>query len=152
MDGGQGGLHRRGHGEDPLRSEGLTTHREWVAGDRFLVDTTTGQLAGAPYYRMGVLGYSNVDDRYEWNTVDGINATMMTYKGAPGSGTRPVISMEGVFTDQGALGEETIGLSVVQRTEIVVTDADHHVIDIHVTPPGGREFLADHGVYTRISP
>jgi hypothetical protein len=45
-------------------------------------DVTHGNLSGgAPYYRHGILSYSTMDKRYEWNTVDGMNTMMMTYKG-----------------------------------------------------------------------
>ncbi len=54
-----------------------------VWGGRFLTDTTSGEFGGQPYFGVGVLGFSVIDDRYEWNTVDGANAMMMTYRETP---------------------------------------------------------------------
>ena len=72
--------------EPPLVSDDILCRREWVAGGRYIEDTTEGMVEGGPYWRRGWLGYSNMDLRYEWVTVDATNSTMMTYVGEPGSG------------------------------------------------------------------
>jgi hypothetical protein len=84
----------------------LICRREWIAGGRYLEDTTQGTAAGGTYWRRGWLGYSNMDRRYEWVTVDAVNTTMMSYAGALGSGSKMPITMSGVFTDQGVAGEQ----------------------------------------------
>ena len=38
-----------------------------------------------PYDRQGLLGCDNMDQRYEWVTVD-VNTMMMIYRGANGAG------------------------------------------------------------------
>ena len=89
-------------------SRKVSGHAANAVGDgRFIEDTTEGTLMGAPLWRRGWLGYSNMDQRYEWITIDSVNTTMMTYVGATGSGPKLPISMDGVFTDQGVAGEET---------------------------------------------
>jgi hypothetical protein len=37
------------------------------------------------------------------------------------------------------------------RTVISIESEDRHVFELYVTPPGGRELLADRKVYTRIA-
>ena len=136
----------------PVRGRGLVARKRWLegSGQRFVEDTTTGEFAGQPYFRHGVLGFLIVDDRYEWNTVDGMNSGMMTYKGVPGTGQDAVISMVGEFTDEfGLFGPDSRGATVAQRTTITIEGPDRHVIDIYFTAPGGDEVLADHGEYVR---
>jgi uncharacterized protein DUF1579 len=123
----------------------LRTHREWIGGGRYLRDVSEGP----DYFRQGTLGYSNMDRRYEWVTQDGINANMMIYLGRPGSGTAQPITMSGSFTDQGVLGEATVGKRVGQRTVITIQDPNHHRFDLYMTPPGGKERLVDRKVYVR---
>jgi hypothetical protein len=135
--------------EPPLVSDDIIARREWVAGGRYVQDTTEGTVAGMPYWRRGWLGYSNMDRRYEWVTIDAVNTTMMIYLGAPGSGQRTPISMSGAFTDQGVAGERSVGKRVGQRTVIRIENKDRHVIELYFTPPGGKEALADRSVYTR---
>jgi hypothetical protein len=138
--------------EEPAQGRGLVARKRWLegSGQRFVEDTTSGEFADQPYFRHGVLGYLIVDDRYEWNTVDGMNSVMMTYKGVPGSGQDAVISMIGEFSDEfGLFGPGSRGATVGQRTTITIEGANRHVIDIYFTPFGGQEVLADHGEYIR---
>jgi hypothetical protein len=83
-------------------------------------------------------------------TVDGANANMMIYLGASGSGPQLPISMSGVFTDQGWLGEAMAGKSVPMRTVIRIESNERHVFELYFTPPGGTERLVDQKVYTRM--
>jgi hypothetical protein len=141
-----------GTAEKPLKSTDLTCHREWIAetGNKYLRDVTKGTVAGNPYYRLGILGYSTMDKRYEWNTVDALNTMMMTYKGKRGSGSLANdIVMSGEFTDQGVLGDSYAGETIGQRTVITIESPDRHVIELYFTPPGEKERLVDRSVYTR---
>lgn len=141
-----------GTADKPLVASGLTCRREWIAetGNRHLRDVTQGKVAGNPYYRLGILSYSTMDRRYEWNTVDALNANMMTYKGAKGGASLTGdIVMTGEFTNQGVLGEAYAGKTVGQRTVIKIESRDRHVFDLYLTPPGEPERLATRGVYTR---
>ena len=143
--------------EKPAVSRDLTARRHWIAGGRFLHDVTEGSIAGGPYYRMGVLGYSNEDARYEFVTVDGMNANMMIYRSDPvkraehsDAARHSAISMSGTFTDQGLISEQTAGLVIAQRTVIRIQNDDRHEIDLYFTPPGRAEMLIDHSIYTRM--
>jgi hypothetical protein len=134
----------------PIESDDLTCERVWVAGGRYIEDTTVGSVAGGPYWRKGWLGYSNMDRRYEWVTIDAVNSTMMRYEGGPGSGEAKPITMAGVFTDQGVAGEAAVGKSIPMRTVIKIESNDRHVFELYFTPPGGKEIVATKAVYTRL--
>jgi Protein of unknown function (DUF1579) len=56
--------------QPPIISEDITTRRDWVADGHYIQDTTEGTVDGKPYWRRGWLGYSNMDRRYEWVTID----------------------------------------------------------------------------------
>jgi hypothetical protein len=135
----------------PIISEDLVCERVWVAGGRYLEDVTTGTAAGGAYWRKGWLGYSTMDNRYEWVTIDGVNSMMMSYAGKPGTGSARPISMSGVFTDQGVAGEASVGRSVRMRTTILIEGPDRHVFELYFTPPGKPEVLAQCAVYTRVA-
>jgi Protein of unknown function (DUF1579) len=136
----------------PLVANGMTCRREWIAetGNKHLRDVTTGTVGGNRYYRLGVLSYSTMDRRYEWNTVDALNTMMMTYKGAPGSaGAAGDIVMSGEFTDQGVLGDAYAGKRIGQRTVIKFESPDRHAFELYFTPPGERERLVSRAEYAR---
>lgn len=134
----------------PIVSDEITTTREWVASGHYIQDTTEGTVNGQPYWRRGWLGYSNMDKRYEWVTIDPLNTTMMYYLGKPGSGIGMPIEMTGVFTDQGVVNEQTVGKTVRMRTVIRIENNDQHTFELYFTPPGGKGQLADRSVYTRV--
>lgn len=136
--------------EKPAVSSGMTTERHWVGDGRFLADTTTGQVAGKPYFRTGLLGYNSLERRYEWTTADNVTPILMSYRAALGSGMRQPIDMVGAFTDPGVLGEANVGRHVGMRTRIRIIDRDHHVFEIYFTPPSGKERLTDRMVFTRL--
>ena len=144
-----GTLGRRGD-EPPIVSEDVTTRREWIGEGRFIEDTTEGTLMGAPIWRRGWLGYSNIDQRYEWVTIDSVNPTMMIYLGAPRSGPQQPIDMNGAFTDQGVAGEETVGKRVGLRTVIRIDNNDRHMFELYFKRPGDKEVLALRSVYVRV--
>jgi hypothetical protein len=136
--------------EKPAVSSNMVAKRQWVAGGRHLLDITEGSLGGSPYYRLGVFGFSNIDHRYEWSTFDGLNANRMIYQGARVDEPSHTIVMTGVFTDQGLLGEKTVGKQIAMRTVIQIEDIDRHVIELYFRPGGSSELLIDRSVYTRI--
>jgi hypothetical protein len=140
-----------GSPERPVISRDLTCRREWIAetGNRYLRDVTEGSVGGNRYYRMGLLGYSTMDKRYEWVTIDALNANMMIYRGRNGDSSED-ISMTGEFTDQGVLGERYAGKTVGMRTVIRIESSERNVVELYVTPPQAHEFLATRAIYTRL--
>jgi Protein of unknown function (DUF1579) len=139
-----------GSASNPARSSDMTTVREWVAGKHFLQDTTKGTVGGAPYERIGFLGYNPMDKRYEWTTIDSVTTITMSYVGANGSGGRRPIAMSGIFTDVGVTGEVNVGRRVAMRTVVTIADPDHHRFEIFFKPPGRPEVLADRMDFTRV--
>jgi len=139
-----------GSPEAPAKSSGMTAQRFWFGGGRHLQDVTTGALGGSAYYRLGVLGFSNADSRYEWVTFDALNANLMLYRGARLTKPAARIELTGTFTDQGLLGEDFVGKEIPMRTVIEIQGNDRHLIELYFTPPGRGELLIDRSVYTRI--
>jgi hypothetical protein len=136
----------------PIVADGLICTRTWVAGGRYIEDLTQGTIGGTEkYWRKGWLGYSIMDQRYEWVTIDMVNTTMMAYVGKPGSGGQMPIDMSGIFTDQGVAGEQSVGKPVGMRTVIKIENNDRHIFELYFTPPGKPEVLASRAIYTRIS-
>lgn len=135
----------------PVVSHDITVTTRWISktGGRFLEEKTEGTLAGTPYYRLGVLGFSNIDRRYEWTTFDSVTPTSMTYRGDPVGGLSSVLSIPGEFTDPGLLGPEYLGKTIPMRTVITIRPKDHSTFDLYFTPPGQSERLIDRVVYTR---
>ncbi|MCA2211044.1 DUF1579 family protein [Nocardia rosealba] len=139
--------------ENPIVTRDAVSRWSWVAetGGNFLREEVTGTFGDRPYYRLGLLGYSPVDDRYEWSTFDSVTPLTMAYRGAKGSANAPELSMTGEFTDPGITGPANVGKSVPMRTVIRLESSDRTVMELYFTPPGEPERLADRVVLTRLS-
>jgi hypothetical protein len=141
-----------GTAEHPAISEDITTTRSWIAGGRHLLDVTQGSIGGTSYYRMGVIGFSNIDHRYEFATFDGMNANSMLYRSEPLDRPASVLVLSGTFTDQGLLGEAFAGKTIPMRTIIRIDRPDQHEIELRFDVPGGQQdLLIDRTTYTRIT-
>ena len=138
-----------GSRDKPAVSSNMVSRRQWVGGGKHLLDITEGSMGAAPYYRLGVLGFSNMDHRYEWSTFDGLNANRMMYQSAPLASPSHTITLTGTFTDQGLIGEETTGKTIAMRTSIQIENENRHIIELYFTPPGRPEMLIDRSIYTR---
>ncbi|MEV0828842.1 DUF1579 family protein [Nonomuraea rubra] len=137
----------------PVVSRDLVVRTRWIAktGGRFLQEEAEGTLNGNPYYRLGILGFSTIDRRYEWTTFDSVTPTAMTYRGPALVKATHVLSLPGTFTDPGLLGPEYVGKTIPMRTVITMRADDRHTFDIYLTPPGESERLIDRVVYVRKS-
>lgn len=138
--------------EHPIRST-LRCDIRWLeeTGGRALLMEDSGLLLGSPYFRRGTLSYATMDDRYEWVTIDNVTTAQMQFKGAPGTGDAAEIWMSGEFTDPGVLGDSYIGKHIAIRTLIRLDTPDRHTIEMHFTPPGEPERLADRMICDRIA-
>ena len=132
----------------PIIARDLRATRAWIADGHYIEETIEGTIDGKPYWRRGWLGYGNMDRRFEWVTVAPL-VPMMFYQGKPGSGERLPIEVTGSFTDQGVVGEASVGKAVGQRTLIRIESPDRQVSELYFTPPGAKEQLAMRMVFTR---
>ncbi|MFX0576497.1 DUF1579 family protein [Nocardia nepalensis] len=139
-----------GTADNPINSD-ITSRWHWIGktGNNFMQEEAEGSFGGKPYYRLGTLGYSPTDDRYEWSTVDSVTPMMMTYKGAKASGGAADIVVAGEFTDPGVLGPQFVGKTIPMRTVIKLESADRATMEIYFAPPGETERIADRVVLTR---
>ncbi|MEU6549020.1 DUF1579 family protein [Streptomyces sp. NPDC046915] len=140
-----------GSADKPVVSRDITVRTRWITrtGGRFLEERTTGTLGGTAYFREGILGFSNIDRRYEWTTFDSVTPTAMTYRGPALTEGTSVISIPGEFTDPGILGPEYLGRTIPMRTVITIAPDDRHTFDLYFTPPGQAERLVDRVIYTK---
>lgn len=130
----------------PVVSNNLTTRWTWVVDGCYLQEEVTGQLGGAPYYRLGYLTYNNLDKRYEFVTLDHFDTGFMSYESMEdGSGTTTLF---GHFT-QGGTGPTLAGQEIKIRYVFHWPDQHHMSEEMYFTPPAGAEYLVVQSVLTR---
>lgn len=133
------------------RSDDLVVHRRFVAGGRYVEEEMEGSIGAQRYWRLGLLGYNTAARRYEIGMVDDFASGMVLMTGASdGGNTVPLIDVKGSFVGVGLLGQGAIGDRLTIRTTVSVVDRDRHYVDVYLTAPGAKEFLADHCEYVRL--
>jgi hypothetical protein len=131
----------------PVTSTDITTNLQWVNNGTFLQEEMTGQLGGTAYYRLGFMTYNNLDQRYEFITMDHVDTGFMIYYSVandPGNS----LTMYGRFTEGGS-GPTLVGQEVKIRYVIRWVNNESFSEDMYFTRPAAPEYLAVQYTLTR---
>lgn len=135
-----------GPGAEPIVSRDLTATRELILGGRYLQETLTGTFGGNPSNRLAILGYNNLDGRFELTTFDTFEPGQMVYLGRD-EPTAAGFSVEGESTEAG-FGPTPTGRRRDLRFEFEI-EPERSVERIFVRYPGEEEFLFVEQIFTR---
>jgi hypothetical protein len=125
-------------GAQPITSKEMRATREWILSGRYLREELTGQFAGNPSNRVGILSYNNLDERFELLTIDTFEPGQMRYASQQ-PGTEKKITVIGESTEAG-YGPKPTGRKRELRYEFEI-EATRNVQRIYVKYPGEHEFL-----------
>lgn len=111
----------------PTVNKGLVTTRQWVSGTH-LMDETKGTLNGKSYYRTGFLGYNNVEQQYEFVTIDNVANGLMNYKSVRDDENGNIV-VYGTFAEAG-FGKEVTGEMRKMRSVFRIENKDRNVLEL----------------------
>ena len=134
-------------GQAPLVSKNMLATRSWILGGRYLREELSGIFAGNPSNRVAVLGFNNLDERWELSTIDTFEPGQMAYSG-PVRGTPARFELHGESTEAG-MGAAPTGRKRSLRFEFEVVNADTNVERIYVKYPAQPETLFVEQIFTR---
>ncbi len=120
-------------GGEPQGSEG-TSECEWIMGGRFLLTNITGEMAGAPFHGMSILGYDNFKQEYVALWIDEMSTAFMLSTGKSDESGK-VFTFEGIYDDP-MTGEKDKKFKTISR---ILSD-DQNVYESYDTGPDGTEF------------
>ena len=132
-------------GQPAVTSSDFTATRQWILGGRYLEERLEGPLGGAPSERRMVLGYNNLDLRFELATFDTFEPGQMIYRSRT-DGTPAGFSVYGESTEAGT-GPLPTGRKRDLRFEFVI-EPQRSIERIYVTYPGDAERLFVEQVFT----
>ena len=126
-------------GAPPMVMEG-TAEAKWTMGGRYVEQRFAGNFMGMPFEGLGYTGYDNVKKQY-WSTwMDNMSTSMMTSTG----------NMDGkAWSFTGMMTDPMSGKDMRSDTKIVVTDADHHTMEMWSPAPDGKMFKMMEIAYSR---
>ena len=132
-----------GPGSDPIISNEMSATREWILGGRYVQEELTGTFAGFESARLAIIGYNNLEQRFEIASFDTFEPGFMVYDGQATDGT---ISVQGVSIEAG-FGPNPSGRHRDLRFDIEIKDGTS-VERIFVQYPGEEEFLFVEQIFT----
>jgi hypothetical protein len=152
----------------PVKSEGLSSRKEWVMGRRHIKEEfLTGTLAGMQYGRLTLLGYNSVNGRYELTSIDNLDTHNQRYEGQSDESGQ-IITLYGTYT-QAVMSDQVGGDGVSRATSgvhpaprrtlagvlynvrsvLTIQNDDQHLHQFYFRPATGEEGLAFQFAYNR---
>ena len=125
----------------PQESKG-TSDNHWMYEGRFLVQDTKGEAMGKPFEGMGIIGYDNMREEYNFGWIDNMSTSMMVATGQYDPATK-TLTESGTFACP-MTGEKNRAMRSVWK----IIDADHHSYEMYSTSEG-QEFKMMEIMYTR---
>jgi hypothetical protein len=125
-------------GAAPIVSTDLRARREWILGGRYLREELSGTFAGNASSRIALLGFNNLEERFELTTLDSFEPGQMVYASV-GAGQPQRLTLLGVSTEAG-MGPKPTGRKRDLRFDWEIGERAN-VQRIFVKYPGEPEFL-----------
>ncbi len=131
-------------GQAPQLATG-TAEFKWILGGHYLMQEYKSSFQGEPFNGEGVIGYSNLNNRYESTWIDSMGTEIMKSQGGANT-DGSVITFNGQF-------ECPLTKGPMKTREILTMTKDRHVFEMfHPALDGSGEFKAMEIVYERVKP
>ena len=126
-------------GADPMVMEGVSENK-WVMGGRYVEQRFSGNFMGMPFEGVGYTGYDNVKKQYWGTWIDNMSTGMMMTTGK-WDGKAWVLT--------GTMPDPMTGADMAVTNKLIITDADHHTMEMWTPAPDGKTFKMMEIVYSR---
>jgi len=124
----------------PMESTG-TAENTWVLGGRWVEEKFTGTFMNMPFHGIGYTGYDNIKKQYVGTWIDDMGTSMMVSTGKGGSGN--------TYEFSSSMDDPMTGKTMPVTEKVVVTDNDHHMMEMWSPGPDGKMFKMMEIWYTR---
>jgi Protein of unknown function (DUF1579) len=128
---------------DPSKPPDVSTgvsENKWVLGDRFVEMQYTGTFMGQPFTGIGYQGYDNTTKKYVGTWMDSASTGMMMSTGGMTGNTMTTTAM---------VADPMTGKMCKITDKVVVTDNDHHMMEMWGPDPTGKNYKMMEITYIR---
>lgn len=151
----------------PVTSSGMISQKKWILGNRQIQEEIiAGVIGGMEHRKLTILGYNNVNARYELTTFDNLDTQAMTYHGWSDASGKTItltasytqaayggfITGDGVGRANGAQQtppKKIVGIAFTVRDVLTIESNSQHTLKMYFTPATGKEMLTAEYIYTR---
>lgn len=103
-----------------------------VMDGRYIQESNTSTMMGAPFSGMGVTGYDNVLGKYVSTWIDNMGTGIMNSTGTADAGGKTI-------TWSGMMSDPITGKPSKARMVTTLIDDNHHTFDMYTVPPGAKK-------------
>jgi hypothetical protein len=103
-----------------------------VMDGRYIQESNTSTMMGAPFSGMGITGYDNVLGKYVSTWIDNMGTGIMTSTGTADASGKTI-------TWSGVMSDPVTGKPTKERMVTTVIDDNHHTFDMYTVPPGAKK-------------
>lgn len=128
-------------GTEPSKNSGVSENR-WVLGGRQLEQRFKGTFMGMPFEGLGYTGYDNVRKQYVGTWMDNFSTGVMVSTGSIGADGK-------TFTFTGTSSDPMTGKDAPIEEKLIITDADHHTMEMWGPGPDGKMYKMMEIAYAR---
>ena len=128
----------------PMQETKSTSTMTTVMDGRYCQEQATGEMMGRPFNGMGLTGYDNVLKKYVSVWIDNMGTGIMSSQGTPDA-SGSVVNWIGENSDP--MTGKTSKVRMVTR----FLDDNHHVFEMYIKDPAGKEYKTMEIAYERSS-
>ena len=126
----------------PMQETKSTSTITTLMDGRYSQEQSTGEMQGKPFSGLGLTGYDNVLKKYVSTWIDNMGTGIMMSHGTPDASGQ-------VVNWTGSMMDPATGKMSAYRMVTRDVDADHHVMEMYVKGPEGKEFKTLEITYER---
>jgi hypothetical protein len=126
----------------PMQVTKSTSVMTTLMDGRYCQEQTSGEMMGKPFMGQGLTGYDNVLKKYVGTWIDNARTGIMTSVGTPDASGN-VINWTGESSDP------MTGKMTKYRMVTRFQDDDHHVYEMYIKGPDGKEYKTMDIAYER---
>lgn len=127
----------------PWSTSTTTSVVAWILGGRYLQEKVSGEIDGAPFEGLGMIGYDNVKKKHFSTWMDNLSTGIAHDEGQCNE-SGSVITLHGSMTDP-------MGQLIKSRTVVKIINNDKRTTEMFQSVNGGAEFSAMEIICTRIN-
>jgi hypothetical protein len=127
--------------EAPWEESTSTAEFKWILGGRYLQEKVTGEMEGAPFEGLAIIGYDNITKKHFSLWMDNMITGVMTEEGTCDQSGK-VLNLTGAYTDP-------TGQKVKSRSVSKIINNNKLTIEMFHTYGDKPEFLTMEITYTR---
>jgi hypothetical protein len=126
---------------EPALWDGVS-EKKMILGDRFLHEEVHSEMMGQTFTGIGILGYDNLQGKYQWIWMDDMSTGLMISEGTCDESGKTLIVI-GEYMDPMTASMQ------IAKTVVSIVSEDEHVFEMYMKGPNGAEFKSMEISYER---